>query len=29
MHRNVVAVVAAGRERGLVVEPRSFPEGIR
>jgi prolyl-tRNA editing enzyme YbaK/EbsC (Cys-tRNA(Pro) deacylase) len=29
MHRNVRAVVAAGVEKGLVIEPRSFPEGTK
>ena len=29
MHRNVAAVVEAARERGLVIEPRSFPEGTK
>jgi len=29
MHRNVVAVVEAARSRGLVIEPRSFPEGTK
>jgi prolyl-tRNA editing enzyme YbaK/EbsC (Cys-tRNA(Pro) deacylase) len=29
VHRNVVAVVEAGRARGLEVEPRSFPEGTK
>ena len=29
MHRNVRAVVDAGRAAGLDVEPRSFPEGTR
>jgi prolyl-tRNA editing enzyme YbaK/EbsC (Cys-tRNA(Pro) deacylase) len=29
MHRNVVAVVEAARQRGLEIEPRSFPEGTK
>ena len=29
MHRNVRAVVAAGAERGLTIEPRSFPDGTK
>lgn len=29
MHRNVAAVVAAGRDLGLELEIRSFPEGTR
>ena len=29
VHRNVQAVVDAGRERGLNVRPRSFPEGTK
>lgn len=29
MHRNVRAVVTAGEERGLTIEPRSFPEGTK
>lgn len=29
MHPNVRAVVAAARERGLAVEPRSFPAGTK
>lgn len=29
MHRNVRAVVAAAREKGLTIEPRSFPAGTR
>ena len=29
MHRNVRAVVDAGAARGLVIEPRSFPEGTK
>jgi prolyl-tRNA editing enzyme YbaK/EbsC (Cys-tRNA(Pro) deacylase) len=29
VHRNVVAVVAAGAERGLTIEPRTFPEGTK
>jgi len=28
-HRNVIRVIEAGRELGLVVEPRRFPEGAR
>ncbi|MGA0271729.1 MAG: YbaK/EbsC family protein, partial [Ilumatobacteraceae bacterium] len=28
-HPNVERVVAAGRELGLEIEPRSFPEGTR
>ncbi len=29
MHRNVTAVVAAAEEQGLVIEPRSFPDGTK
>ena len=29
MHRNVRAVVAAARGRGLAIEPRSFPDGTK
>jgi prolyl-tRNA editing enzyme YbaK/EbsC (Cys-tRNA(Pro) deacylase) len=29
MHRNARAVVTAAAEKGLVVEPRSFPEGTK
>jgi prolyl-tRNA editing enzyme YbaK/EbsC (Cys-tRNA(Pro) deacylase) len=29
VHRNVRAVVAAGAERGLTIEPHSFPEGTK
>jgi prolyl-tRNA editing enzyme YbaK/EbsC (Cys-tRNA(Pro) deacylase) len=29
MHRNVRAVLAAAQDRGLVIEPRSFPEGTK
>ncbi|MCU1379701.1 MAG: hypothetical protein JWN29_2684 [Acidimicrobiales bacterium] len=29
MHRNVIAVVEAGRARGLQIDPRSFPEGTK
>ena len=29
MHPNVQRVVAAAAERGLVIEPRSFPDGTR
>lgn len=29
MHRNVERVVAAGRERGVEVEPRAYPESTR
>jgi prolyl-tRNA editing enzyme YbaK/EbsC (Cys-tRNA(Pro) deacylase) len=28
-HRNVVRVIEAGRELGLIVEPRRFPEGAK
>ena len=28
-HRNVLRVIEAGRELGLVVEPRRFPEGAK
>jgi len=28
-HRNVIRVIEAGRARGLVVEPRRFPEGTK
>ena len=28
-HKNVVRVIEAGRELGLVVEPRRFPEGAK
>lgn len=28
-HRNVIRVIEAGRELGLVVEPRRFPEGAK
>lgn len=29
MHRNVAAVMAAAAELGIVIEPRSFPDGTR
>ena len=29
LHRNVVRVVEAARERGLEITPRSFPEGTK
>lgn len=29
LHRNVQRVVEAGRERGITVEPRTFPEGTK
>jgi prolyl-tRNA editing enzyme YbaK/EbsC (Cys-tRNA(Pro) deacylase) len=29
IHRNVIRVIEAGRELGIVVEPRRFPEGAR
>lgn len=29
VHKNVRAVVAAGAERGLTIEPRSFPDGTK
>ena len=29
MHRNVRAVVDAAAERGLTIEPRSYPDGTR
>ena len=29
LHRNVLRVIEAGRELGLVVEPRRFPEGAK
>jgi prolyl-tRNA editing enzyme YbaK/EbsC (Cys-tRNA(Pro) deacylase) len=29
MHRNVRAVLAAAADRGLTIEPRSFPEGTK
>jgi prolyl-tRNA editing enzyme YbaK/EbsC (Cys-tRNA(Pro) deacylase) len=29
VHRNVVAVIEAGRAKGLDVEPRQFPEGTK
>ena len=29
LHKNVVRVIDAGRELGLVVEPRRFPEGAK